>query len=702
MDKRLQLLKDEMSASPAGAFAPHYYRYLGYRQDMAAESGIARANGIASLFTRTRPFVYQNDLIAGSIRPLWTDTSPQELEYAKTIVNNFGERSFILNSDHYAPDYRRIISGGVPGLLCEIEASLAAHANEPEKLEYLQTMKTCVLAFREMILAYADCAKGQSNEFVFQNCRHIADRAPETLAQGLQLVWLCHTAFLYEGRYAMAFGRMDQYLYPLYKADLAAGRLTPEGALELLECTLIKIYESQAYSKLDDVVNICIGGTALDGSCDINELSYLILNAVKNCNVPGPNLSARISPDCPEEFLDACLEVIGTGLGYPALMNDRVNMAALSAYGYAAEDVCDYSMVGCIENFITGKQPPWSDGRFDTPRFFEYIFNRGKGILHPSVGLDTGDVSDIKSMDEFMEIFARQLAWGVDEYVMFFSNNNRRYNARQYRQPFLSCFCQDCIGRGLDINEGGAIYPSVHGAAVMGIGTVTDSLAAIEKVVFVDKSASLTEIGEALKTDFANAPELKAMLLAAPKYGNNMDFADKYAVWCVDTVSDLFKKHKTYDGGGIYIAMAANTSNIPAGRILAATPDGRNAGTPISDAASATYGRDVSGVTSTVLSLTKPDYTRAACGTVVNLKFFPEMFQGDSRKKLAALLRVYFQKGGQEVQINATSRQTLIAAMENPDMYRSLVVRVSGFSAFYVNLDKAVQTDILNRTQQKV
>ena len=251
------------------------------------------------------------------------------------------------------------------------------------------------------------------------------------------------------------------------------------------------------------------------------------------------------------------------------------------------------------------------------------------------------------------------------------------------------------------MHNGGCKYPSAHGVGLMGVGTTADSLAAIEKVVFVDNQATLEELRDALDSNFEGHEDLRKKLLAAPKYGNNDPFVDKYAVWFLDYLSSEFDKFKTPDGGGIYVAMAANTANINAGKIIQATPDGRLEREPLSDAASPTYGRDVNGATTTVLSITKPDYTKVATGSVINQKFSPSMFSDEKRSKLLSLIKVYMRKGGQEMQINATSRQTLIDAMEHPEKYENLVVRVSGFSAFYVTLDKDVQKDILNRTQQE-
>jgi formate C-acetyltransferase len=498
----------------------------------------------------------------------------------------------------------------------------------------------------------------------------------------------------------MAFGRWDQLLYPLYRRDIDSGTLTPEAATELMENVFVKICERRFYRNADDVVNICIGGVDADGQNAVNDLSYRILEAVNGVHLPGPNLSARIAPDTPNDFLDACLKVIGTGLGYPALMNDTVNMAALRRYGYDEVDVRNYSMVGCIENFITGLQPPWSDGRFDTPRFLEYLLLDGEGFDNSRKGLKPPPLEELDTMDAFMAELERQLTEGVKEYMDSFHKRNAVPDPEHYTSPFLSCFCRCCIERGRDINMGGARYPSVHGAALMGVGTMSDALAAIEQTVFIDKAATLAEIAEAMRHNFAGHERLRRLLLAAPKYGNDHPLPDKYAVWFTSFLANEFDKYRTYDDGGIYIAMAANISNIDAGHRIGATPDGRLAGEPLSDAASPTYGRDKKGVTATLLSLSKPDYTYCACGTVVNQKLFPTMFEEGQRKNLIALIRVYFARGGQELQINATSTETLRDAMKHPERYASLVVRVSGFSALYVTLDKEVQEDILHRTEQ--
>lgn len=699
--KLFEQLKKEMAISHAGTYAPYYFRYLGIQNHLNDPIALLRAHGIHSLFSKTCAHIFPSDLIVGSTYGANIEESEYVLAHAKQVTDSIGERSFITNKDHYAPNYEKTLRVGVPGLIAEIDDSLAHHAGDEARCITLRSMKIALEGFLEQIRHYAEAAEQcKSNplynaerlDFIAKNCYALTEGAPKTFAQALQLIWFCHNAFLLEGRYAMAIGRLDQYLYPFYKRDIENDTLTQEAAIELLECTFIKIK--------NDVVNICIGGTDMEGKCQINEVSYCILWAVKHCNIPGPNLSARITPDTPDEFLDEALQSIGTGLGYPALMNDTVNMAALRRYGYSEEDVRNYSMVGCIENLITGKQPAWSDGRFDTPRYLDYVIFNGISAFNRSAGIQTGDVSELSTMEEFVRRFERQLARGVEEYCLSFRTKNGGINQAYYAEPFLSCFCDDCIGRGLDMNNSGSIYPSVHGVGIMGIATMCDSLAAIEKVIFEDRAATLEELRDALKANFEGYEALRAKLIAAPKYGNNDPFVDKYAVWFVDYMASLFEHQKTRDGGGIYLAMAANVQNVSAGLGTGATPDGRRQGDPLSDAASPTYGCDKRGVTCTFASLSKPDYSQVACGSVVNQKFPPSMFEPEKRKKLAALIRAYFLQGGQELQMNATSREVLIDAMEHPENYRSLVVRVSGFSDYYTKLDKGVQLDILNRTQQ--
>ncbi len=708
----LSALKAEVIMPARGRYAAHVYRAEGYSAHAGDENVIARANAIRSLFASHRKHLYEHDRFAGSLRGMYAEISEEASEAARQICAPYPERGFHTNSDHYGANYSHFLTRGIGGTLADIDASLAQYAGDADKTSFLRAARIAMEGFSEMILGYAGEAEkkaadadGEAKERfseIAARCRRVARDVPQSFADALQLVWFTYVAFAYEGRYAMAFGRLDQYLYPFYEKDLAAGIVTEASVTDDFASVFIKIGERRALAGGDDVSNIAIGGVKPeDGTDATNALSYCILRAVRACFIPGPNLSARIHKDTPKEFLDACLEVIGTGLGYPALMNDDVNIPALHRMGYSIEDCRDYCMVGCIENFIQGKQPPWSDGRFNTPVYLEYALNNGKSLLDGVMrGIETGEPDSFASMDDFMQAFEAQLRVGAKNYVDWFNRINFVADAENHQSPFLSCFCDDCIARGIDINRGGAKYPTAHGACGMGIATVADSLAAVETLVYRDKVITLGELRDALAANFEGYDELRQKLLAAPKYGNNDDIADKYAIWFVEAQADLFDSYRTPDGGRYYIAIASNTQNIGAGREVGATPDGRGAGMPVSDAASPMRGMDRSGSTASALSLCKPDYTRVACGTVVNQKYTPDMFaNAEKRAKLGAVIRSYFLMGGQELQINCVSKDTLRDAQVHPENYESLVVRVSGFSAYYTKLDRSVQEDILARTE---
>ncbi len=717
----LEHLKAEMMAKDYSTYVNinNLLIAAGYRAHYTDGVVLARGYATAAVFRNHEKHIYENDRIVGSIQGQHAPKEKytiEERDYAKRIEDSYGRRVFPTNADHYAADFETPLSIGVGGLMKKIEAAMEKHTGDAEKIEFLQSAHVSMQGFSDMIRGYGEAAEKKAGEVTEAAqkhnlltaaavCRKIALDAPETFHEAVQLVWLIHISFCYERRFAMALGRLDQYLYPFFERDIAAGRLTKEEATDLLAHMFYKIQERRIFpeeprSHGSDVVNIAIAGRTREGKSAVNALTYCVVDAVRACNIPGPNLSARMHSEIPDDLWDNCLALIGTGLGYPALMNDDINIASLKRCGYDEADCNDYSMVGCIENFMTGKQPPWSDGRFDSPKYLEYALGNGRclqtGVLR---GIETGPLEEIDSMEALMEAVEKQMEFGAAEYVALFENGNMRYNAKRYTQPYLSCYCHDCIDRGLDINCGGAFYPSTHGIGCMGIATVADSLAAIEKVVFTDKTVTLSELYEAMRRNFEGYEELRQILLKAPKYGNNDEFVDKYALWFVEVHFRIFSKYRTPDGGWYMPGMASNVNNISAGKLLGATPDGRKNGEPMSDAASPMYGMDKMGVTSSLLSVSKPDYTKSF-GMVLNQKFSPAMFATkENRDKIKALIKVYFERGGQEVQINAISREILGDAMENPEKYRSLVTRVSGFSAFYTSLRKDIQEDILNRTE---
>lgn len=676
----------------------HYYLGKSYSENILDPIPVMRAKGFKYYLENLKLGYMENEYFLGLVWNKFEEVKDRdEKEYYEKFSHRFGgpgwrNGQWWQHRDHYAPAYEIIMTKGVKGIIEEIEEGKLKYKEDKCKLDFLEACKIEMLAFSDFIKRYAE---GCKNPEVKENALSIAYEAPKTFSGGLQLLWFCHVVFLYKGCGAMAFGRMDQYLRDLYVNDIEKGVITFEDGQNLLENFFMKIDE------YNSIYNICIGGITPDGDDAVNPLSYAILWAVKACQIPGPNLSARISKKNPDKFLEECLKSIGTGLGYPALMCDETNRKALMRMGYEERDVNNFCMVGCIENLLPGMQPPWADGRYNAPVALGYTFFNGVNILNGrKESISTGDPKEFKTMNEFMSALEKQLKAHADVYMLEALTESSMYDKYNHPNPFMSCLTYNCIERGLDINNGGAKYPAVYGACGMGLGTLADSLSAIEKCVFADKSISMETLIKAIENDFEGFEKEQELLKAAPKFGNDDDFADKYAVWYVEYLSKIFDEYRLDGKGRVYVLMAANTQNISGGRECPATPDGRKARAPLSDAGSPTYGVDVNGPTYTFASLSKPDYTKIAGGSVVNQKFSPSMFEGDENiKRLCALVRVYFGRGGQELQINSVSRAILKDAMVHPENYRNLVVRVSGFSAYFVNLDKAVQIDILNRTE---
>lgn len=665
-----------------------FLKYEAFKKNIDMPMTIARAKAFENVLHGHKKYIYEGDLIAGSLQGLSGNDAPdlneEQLKFLRVTIS---ERNFGTNYDHSSPNYSKMINVGIDGLLSEISQSLSRHTGFTKKTDFLKSMQIAVQAFSKFILDYAELADAAGYFEIAQICRKISSSKPETFREALQLTWFCHLVLTAEGRYAMALARLDQYLYPFYIRDIQSGMLDYDMAVSMLENTFIKILNA-------NVVNICIGGVTRDGNDATNELSYAIVEAVKNVKMPGPNLSARFHSKTDKSFYKKCLECIKTGIGYPALFNDEVIIPGLVKYGYPIEDARDYSFVGCIETYFSGKQVPWTDGRFNTPKY----------LLDMMSDIDSDNITNLQDFDSFKNKLIEYVKSGAKAYTGRVNAVLSKSDPEKFTSPFLSSLYDNCIEKGLDINDGGAFYPDNHGACCMGLGTLSDSLAAIKYAVYDKKIVNLKELATALKANFEGHEELRMLLKSKPpKYGNDEDYVDNIAVWLVNILPDIFNEYRTPRGGHFWTLMAANVANIKAGSEIGATPDGRLAGKPLSDAASPVMGMDKLGVTAVINSVTKPDYTKTPGGVVINQKFNPSMFKDDNAiDRMVQLLHVYFQRGGIELQMNVISRKTLTEAREDPGRYPNLMVRVSGFSAYFSHLQDDVKDDIISRTEQLV
>ena len=659
------------------------WRADAYRKFSTEPEPIIRAEAFASVLHQAPLYIYPGDLFAGSRVGFVTDDLPDGLsedEYAAAsrLCETKGQRNFTAGFDHTLADYSHLLETGIAGLVDECAESIATH-NNGETVICLQAMAIALNALSNFAKRYATILESSGEIETARILRKISEHPPETFREALQLVWLTHIAFISEGRYAMALGRIDQYLLPFYQRDIKNG-VRRDEILEMACNIWAKIEE------LGEVTNICIGGLTPDGADATNELSYIFLDATRLVQSPHTNLSARFHDGSPDEFHRACFECIRTGVGFPAIFNDHVLIEGLVEIGIPLDVARDYCLVGCIETMLPGRQPAWSDSRFNTPLSFLKSLNRF---------LKTTDLS----FETLKNMVRDDLAADIKSHTDQINNVICRYPVSQFHDPFLSALTAGCIAKGKDINDGGADFERLHGIAIMGLATIADSMAAVRKIVIEERAISPDDLKVALETDFNNSEPLRQWLLNhAPKYGNGDPYVDEIAAWFVDAACEECLRHRI-PGGGRYVAcMAANTQNISAGKEVAATPDGRRAFTPLSDAASPYFGRDMLGPTAFLQSVAAPNYRHSLGGTVINMKFEPSLFDGDDGwKKFGAITRYFVRERIQELQFNVTGNEILIAARKTPADYRNLVVRVSGFSAYYTSLEPEVQDDIIRR-----
>lgn len=669
---------------------------------------IRRAHALAAVLDQVPLQLREHECIVGTPAGAYAQSLPPGIDpdtythYAE-IDTALGERSFTTHFDHIAVNYGHLLAVGLPGLLREVEASHARHSEVSRRvfldsvgltieaaIRYCQRWRAACLQETATASATRAAALARSADTL----ETIASRPPKTFLQAVQLIWLVHTIYCLEGRGAMAFGRLDQILMPYMEYQAP----DDPSVDEILACLWAKLEEPGI---INPIQNIAIGGQTRDGHDATNALSYRMLAITRAMQVPNGNLSARIHRDTPPRFLEACCRVIATGVGFPALFNDEVLVPALTDLGIPLEEARDYAFVGCIETFLPGRMPPWADSRVNLLRCVDRALRDGRdGLDDRQRGPHTGAPETFDTFEAFYAAFENQVAHMVAEHCRRIVEIETSIDPDEYTSPFVSALVADCIARGLDINMGGARYTDFHGPAGMGLGSTADALAAIKRIVYDSGAISWRELLDALDADFEKHETLRQRLLAAPKYGNDNLYVDEIAADVVRTFTSEVLAHRTHAGGRFVPLMAANVANIAAGRKVGATPDGRRATEPVSDAASATFGRDHKGPTALIRSLTRVDYTPAVGGTVVNVRFSPSAVAGiEGARRLASLVRVYMDGGGMQMQCNVTGRETLLAARADPEAYADLVVRVSGFSALYVTLDDAVQCDILARTE---
>ncbi|HET6476869.1 MAG TPA: formate C-acetyltransferase/glycerol dehydratase family glycyl radical enzyme, partial [Thermoleophilia bacterium] len=547
-------------------------------------------------------------------------------------------------------------------------------------------------------------------ERVAAACDWVAEKPPRTFHEALQLLWFSQLSLMMElNAPSYSPNRMDQYLYPYYAADVRSGELTPGAAQELLECLWIKLAEqcwilntncSQYFAGYTAFQNVTVGGVKADGEDATNDVSYMLLQASMDVRLNQPSLAVRLHRNCPEEFLLKVCELSRLGTGFPAIHNDEVGIKALLRKGVTTEEARDWCLVGCVEPNLPGKLHQWSDyGHYNFGSAVEFALFNGEHLLSGrTLGLETGDPNGFATFEEFEAAVMAQLAEQI-RHIAIQGHVTEALHRELLPCPLASSLMLDCIDNGADLLRGGARYKRGPGTLGIGLSDGVNSLAAVKKLVYDDKRLTMDELREAIRADFEGYEEIRDLCLGMPKYGNDDDEVDQYVRHFAHLVVAEHEKYPTLTGGTMMPSWYPVSSNVPQGLTVAALPSGRKAKRPLADGVSPNQGTDRLGPTAVLRSVGKFQHEDLDGGTLLNVKFEPQVVAGDDGlQRFAAYLRGFLDLPIYHVQFNVVEEETLRCAQEHPEDYRSLLVRVAGYSAFFVELHKDIQDDIISRT----
>ena len=624
----------------------------------------------------------------------------------------------------------KIYGKGMEDLIGEIRANISAlnFREDPEAYDKKEELEAMAITARALIMFAGrhaekldELAEKESNsqrqaelKQMASVCRKVPAQVPTTMQEALQYYWFVHLGVITELNPWDSFnpGRLDQHLLPFYQKDLASGHLDAEGAEELLQSFWIKFNNHPSPPKVgitaeesNTYTDFCLintGGLKEDGSDAVNEMSFILLDVIEEMRLLQPSSMVQISRKNPDSFVDRALRIVKTGFGQPSIFNTDAIIQELVWQGKRLEDARNGGASGCVESGAFGKEAYILTGYFNLVKVLEITLHNGvdprTGKL---IGVESGDPSNLSSLNELRAAFLKQLKHFIDIKVTG-SNIIEQIFTRHLPAPFLSLLIDDCITKGKDYNAGGARYNTNYIQGV-GLGSISDMFAALEHHVFEGGSISLETFLKVLSDNYEGHDEFRAALLYdTPKYGNDDALADQHATWVFDTFYDEVNGRKSPRGATYRINMLPTTSHVYFGKVVGATSDGRLAGEPLSEGISPFQGMDRKGPTAVLNSALKIDHLKTG-GTLLNQKFTPDFFKDErSIRKVAQLIRGYFRMDGHHIQFNVVSAATLRDAQKHPEKYQDLIVRVAGYSDYFNDLGPELQEEIIRRTEHEV
>jgi len=636
---------------------------------------------------------------------------------------------------HIAPDIEGAISRGLNSFIEDAEAHIRrldlANPDDYAKLPFLRAVMIADKAVIKWAGRFASLAREKAAveqdqrrklelEQIAETCEWVPAHPARSFREALQVVaFIMASVQIETNGVSIGTGRLDQYCFPFYEKDIRSGAMTKDQALEFLECLWLKLAESNivameiltyAHNGYPFWIQVPIGGQTADGYDATNDLSYLLLDVSSNMQLHEPTVSARIHRRTPDKFLMKCCEAIKNhGGGHPALFNDEVIIPSQLAYvpGITKEDAYNYCIIGCSEITFSGKGTEGiAHHAISLGTVVELMLQGKSPFTRSPLESGPGDMLKWRSFDDMMLAYSEQVRlWSRLSFLQALPVMEAHNRHRPC--PYLSSLTRDCISRGKSYYDGGAIYGNrMLNVCILGIATLANSLAAIRKLVFDDQAITMSQLRNALETNFEDSstnpkgPAIREMCLRAPKYGNDDPYVDNLAKDCLNLLLKELRKYETLPGQGQGATIAPVAAHVAYGLLCGATPDGRKGSTPLSDACSPAQGTDVNGPTASIKSVANLEHINLVQGTIFNMKMHPGPLETRAgMQKWADLIRTYFDLGGWEIQFNVVSAETLREAQKHPEDYRDLVVRVVGYSAFFVELDKVVQDDIIARTE---
>ncbi len=569
---------------------------------------------------------------------------------------------------------------------------------------------------RKMAEKEKDPLRKKELTLIAKICDHVPGNPARTFHEAIQFLWFIELiAQLETNGTSISPGRFDQYMYPYYRSDMEGGRVTDDDILELIECFWIKLsevvllYDKVTASFITNWVmgeHVNLGGQLADGRDATNELSYLSLQAQMDVGLMQPNMSVRWHENSPKRFRIESCRVLREKNAIPQILNDEIFIPSLVNRGIPVEKARCYAGVGCDEASIAGEVASLLETPISVAKVLELALNDGKcRLCGKQIGPDTGDPREFRVFDEVVEAYKKQMKFFA-KHAAITNATEAVVHAEVMPTPFISINVKGCVDRGLDATAGGQEY-YYSTSFPAGPANVGDSLAVIKKLIFEEKKITMPELLDALDANFEGKEYLRQTLInKAPKYGNDIDYADDLTIEALKIFRDEIQKYTDVRGGNLlssyWVMYMTVTAHIPFGLAVGATPDGRFATTPLNDSISPAQGRDTNGPTAAMRSAAKIDQTPCTAGLIYNMKFSPSALEGEENlKRFVNLIKAYFNLGGAQVQFNITSSKTLKSAQVEPDKYKDLMVRVVGYAANFVDLSVPVQEDLIKRTQYR-